>query len=306
MKRLVLLVVTLSLFWAAFMYQNSFQNSLEIPKKIEESLSEEITARFEELVLKTTAVTEKAKEEFTSPPPLVVEKSSFFPVEIPQLTRLGIFTWTNLQRKTNSGYQQFRESSKLNEIAERRLKDLFEKQYFAHNSPIGENAGSLAKEIDYKYIAIGENIARGSFENDQELVQAWMDSPGHRANILNQSFTEIGVAVDKGAWEDRETWIGVQIFGKPLSDCPYPDGNLESNINTNRNIIDQLTRDADNLALYLESRNPETQEEVDEYNSKVEEYNNLIEKISLAVKETKEIIELYNRQVTSFNDCVAS
>ena len=306
MKRLVLLVVTLGIFWAAFVYQSNFQNNLEIPKKVGESLSKEVTIKFEELVLKTAEVTEKAKEEFTSPPPLIIEKSSSFPVEIPQLTRLGIFTWTNLQRKTNSGYQEFRESDKLNEIAERRLKDMFEKQYFAHNSPTGENAGSLAKEIDYKYIATGENIARGSFENDQELVQAWMDSPGHRANILNQSFTEIGVAVDKGAWEGRETWIGVQIFGKPLSDCPYPDGNLEANINTNRNIIDQLARDADNLSLYLESRNPETQEEVDEYNLKVGEYNNLIEKINLTIKETKEIVDLYNRQVTSFNNCAAS
>ena len=306
MKRLILLAITLCLFWIAFVYQDSFQSSLEIPKKIEESLSEHIATRFEELVLKTAEVTEKAREEFISPPPLVVEKSSFFSVEIPELTRLGIFTWTNLQRKANSGYQEFRESDKLNEVAEKRLKDMFEKQYFAHNSPTGENAGSLAKEIDYKYIATGENIARGSFENDQELVQAWMDSPGHRANILNQSFTEIGVAVDKGAWEGRETWIGVQIFGKPLSDCPYPDGNLEANINTNRNIIDQLTRDADNLELYLKSQNPETQEEADEYNSKVKEYNNLIEKINLTIKETKEIVDLYNRQVTSFNNCAAS
>ena len=67
----------------------------------------------------------------------------------------------------------------------------------------------------------------GNFKNDQDLVSAWLNSPGHRANILNTRFTEIGTAVLKGFYEGREVWMAVQEFGLPLSSCPNPDSKVK-------------------------------------------------------------------------------
>ena len=53
-----------------------------------------------------------------------------------------------------------------------------------------------------------------------------MASPGHRANILNSRFIDIGVAVKEGEYQGKETWLAVQEFGEPLSDCPSPSTDL--------------------------------------------------------------------------------
>ena len=66
---------------------------------------------------------------------------------------------------------------------------------------------------NYPYLAAGENLALGDFKNANELVAAWMASPGHRANILNGVYRDIGVATGFDAFEGRKTIIVVQIFG---------------------------------------------------------------------------------------------
>ena len=71
-------------------------------------------------------------------------------------------------------------------------------------------------------------------------MTAWMNSPGHRANILNPHFQEIGVAVGKGMYEGHETWIAVQSFGMPLSACPASDANLKIKIDANNGMIFNL------------------------------------------------------------------
>jgi len=120
------------------------------------------------------------------------------------------------------------------------LDDIFEKQYFAHISPEGLGPSDLAEKSGYEYIMIAENLALGNFKDDNTLVNAWMDSPGHRANILNNRYTEIGVAVGKGFFSESnennkeeiatEVWIAVQEFGLPLSSCPKPEESLLNTI----------------------------------------------------------------------------
>ncbi|MHB8111125.1 MAG: CAP domain-containing protein [Syntrophorhabdaceae bacterium] len=61
---------------------------------------------------------------------------------------------------------------------------------------------------------LGENIAKGWYLNDKEIVDGWMQSPGHRKNILNRDYTDIGVAIIKGTFDGIECMIGVQVFGK--------------------------------------------------------------------------------------------
>jgi len=103
------------------------------------------------------------------------------------LTQAGIIKWTNSQRKEYD-LPPLRENSELNALALIKAKDMLAEQYFGHISPAGEGVADLAEMIGYEFIIIGENLALGNFRDDQALVQGWMDSPGHRQNILNGQY----------------------------------------------------------------------------------------------------------------------
>ena len=149
---------------------------------------------------------------------------------------------TNIKR-INNGLSPLSRSDKLSASAAKKVKDMFEKQYFEHISPSGRGVKDLAQEAGYEFIVIGENLALGNFENDESLVQAWMESPGHRDNILNSRFREIGVAVGKGVFEGKSTWIAVQHFGFPVSYCPGPDDNFRDKIEKGENEIIVLQKE---------------------------------------------------------------
>ncbi len=223
-----------------------------------------------------------------------------------ELTTSGVFAWTNVRRVQEGVSVILSRNFILDEIASRRAKDMFLKQYFEHISPQGIGASEVAESVSYAYIAIGENIALGNFESDEDLVLAWMNSPGHRANILNRRFTELGIAVEKGMYEGRETWIGVQIFGKPLSLCPSPDPGQKIVIERNRNMIQLLNGQLVGLKVELESLRASDSYSRDEYNEKVEVYNAMVNQINPLSAETKELVLEYNERVRAFNVCAGS
>ncbi|MEK7062859.1 MAG: CAP domain-containing protein, partial [Patescibacteria group bacterium] len=103
---------------------------------------------------------------------------------------------------------------KLEAAARLKAKDMAEKGYFAHYSPEGVSPWHWIKESDYNFIYAGENLAV-NFDDSGAVNTAWMASPGHRANILNDKFTEIGIASQKGYYNGRETTFVVQMFGAP-------------------------------------------------------------------------------------------
>ncbi|OHA88499.1 MAG: hypothetical protein A2741_00355 [Candidatus Zambryskibacteria bacterium RIFCSPHIGHO2_01_FULL_43_27] len=219
------------------------------------------------------------------------------------LTEGGVFLYTNNERE-KYGLAQFRADQGLMDIAEERLQDMFAKGYFEHVSPTGESASSIADDINYGYIAIGENIALGNFENDQTIVKAWMDSPGHRANILSGKFTSLGVAVGKGTYNGKSTWIGVQIFAKPLSECPSVDRNLKMTIDDKQQRIDNLEGEIAALEAKIRDAERGKNKNREEYNLLVEEYNKLASEINKEISELKALIATYNSQVKAFNSCI--
>ncbi|HEX2964393.1 MAG TPA: CAP domain-containing protein [Syntrophorhabdaceae bacterium] len=129
-----------------------------------------------------------------------------------QLTKEAIIELTNSAR-ASEGLSTLDENPVLDSIAEARAKDILEKQYFAHVSPTGEQASHIALKVGYRYRVISENLARGVFSTNGKLIDAWMNSPSHRKNILSSRMREIGVSVVKGTFNGTETWISVQIFG---------------------------------------------------------------------------------------------
>lgn len=84
--------------------------------------------------------------------------------------------------------------------------------FFDHVNPVtGSHLDERAQEFGYDFVAIGENLAAGQ-ATPQQAMADWMDSPGHRANILNPNFTELGVGVRTGG-EYHTYWV--QEFGRP-------------------------------------------------------------------------------------------
>jgi uncharacterized YkwD family protein/spore coat assembly protein SafA len=89
----------------------------------------------------------------------------------------------------------------LSRVARYKSLDMNEKKYFSHTSPTYGSPFQMMKSFGIKYKSAAENIARGQADA-AAVVKAWMNSSGHRANILNASFTHIGVgfAFDGRYW----------------------------------------------------------------------------------------------------------
>lgn len=126
-----------------------------------------------------------------------------------------IVAQTNVERKANN-LPPLRTSSRLDLAAEEKLKDMIQDGYFAHISPDGTTPWFWIKNAAYQYIYAGENLAIG-FTDAKEAVEAWMNSPSHKANLLNNKYEEIGVAVGQASNINGYSGIlVVQMFGKPI------------------------------------------------------------------------------------------
>src|SRR3989344_546950 len=99
--------------------------------------------------------------------------------------------------------------------AELKAQDMALKNYFAHTSPEGLSPWYWFDKAGYNFAYAGENLAI-DFSESANVNAAWMNSPGHRANILNKNFTEIGIATAKGYYQGRETIFVVQLFESRL------------------------------------------------------------------------------------------
>lgn len=217
-----------------------------------------------------------------------------------QLTVAGVAEWTNAHR-AQAGLASLRTNAALNASAQVKALDMLERQYFAHEAPTGEGVADLVQESGYAFVAIGENLALGNFEDDQTLVQAWMDSPGHRANILKDSYREIGVAVVRGEYEGRTTWVAVQHFGLPSSACPPPSQTTKLRIEQNQTRLNELILEIDAAREDVRStwpkRGPAYEEKAERYDALVNQYNELY-------AETVDLVTAYNIQVREFNRCL--
>jgi uncharacterized protein YkwD len=106
----------------------------------------------------------------------------------------------NTQRRRR-GYKALRRNARLALAATRHANDMAEHNYFSHDSENGNSFLDRIRRVDYlpRYGAwtVGENLAWGSGElsTPKSIVQAWMHSPAHRANILNPKFREIGIGI---------------------------------------------------------------------------------------------------------------
>ncbi|HAI68518.1 MAG TPA: hypothetical protein DCM38_03665, partial [Gammaproteobacteria bacterium] len=156
---------------------------------------------------------------------------------------------TNLERQ-KAGVSALTLSSKLGKAAQNHAKDMANNNYFSHTGLNGSSPSERIKATGYKYSAVAENIAAGH-STAEDTIQGWMKSTGHRKNMLNRTYTEIGFGYaysDKSKY--RHYWV--QVFGKsqgkgsstPSTPTPPQPTPTKITLKTKSNaIFDRLEKD---------------------------------------------------------------
>jgi uncharacterized protein YkwD len=163
------------------------------------------------LLARTAAVS----SEISQNSPNASTASSPVPQSISNTFVNEVLNLTNTQR-TQRGLQPLQLNQRLTNAAQGHSEDMALRDYFSHEGPNGSSIASRVIAAGYNYSRVGENIAAG-YATAQEVVNSWMNSPGHKANILNPDFQEIGIgyyylANDVGEINYQQYWT--QDFGK--------------------------------------------------------------------------------------------
>lgn len=103
------------------------------------------------------------------------------------------------QERTKAGLKPLSLNTNLSKVAMAKAQDMIDNNYFDHNSPTYGSPFEMMKAFGITYNTAGENIAKGQ-KSAEEVMNQWMNSPGHRANILNSSFTDIGIGYYNSGW----------------------------------------------------------------------------------------------------------
>jgi uncharacterized protein YkwD len=116
--------------------------------------------------------------------------------------RIATLCLINAERRER-GLKPLRQNGRLAVAGKRHVRDMVGARYFAHDSRAGRRFSTRIMRTGYTHnrrALLGENLAwgTGSFASPRSIVRGWMDSPGHRANILQPNFREIGIAVVSG------------------------------------------------------------------------------------------------------------
>lgn len=143
----------------------------------------------------------------------IVQKLAFTRSQFAAVMLSVVQSESNAERSQH-GVAPLRVNQTLARAAQAKADDMAAKGYFAHQGPDGSMAWDWMHTAGYEYEYAGENLAV-DFEDSTQLVNAWMASPTHRENLLNQQYTEFGVGMAEGHYEGRKTTFVVQFFASP-------------------------------------------------------------------------------------------
>jgi uncharacterized protein YkwD len=133
---------------------------------------------------------------------------------ISSVNQSSVLDLTNLERQKYK-LPPLKLNKLLSDSAQHKAGDIVQKNYWSHSSPEGNTPWDFIKHTGYEYSVAGENLAR-DYTDTASLLKAWMKSPTHRNNILNNDFTEIGIGITTGIQNGIYTTIIVQHFAKPI------------------------------------------------------------------------------------------
>ncbi|MCB9820630.1 hypothetical protein H6790_01660 [Candidatus Nomurabacteria bacterium] len=208
------------------------------------------------------------------------------------ITATDILYYTN-QERIKYGLPQLVSNPKLSVSSKIKVDDMINLNYFDHVNPEGRGLAYFIEKGGYQYIVVGENLAMGDWKNAESVVDAWMNSEGHRANILSENFTEIGISVTYTKYEGKDVIIAVQHFGTPDNACPKVDRSLEVEINSQKSDIANMVEELDDLSQKIENGE----------NQYIKEYNDLVSKYNKTSNDLQLNVSTYNNTVQVFNAC---
>ncbi|HZG74056.1 MAG TPA: CAP domain-containing protein [Chondromyces sp.] len=178
--------------WANF--NKSYTGTQAAPKAEQTAKPVETTKQPEA----TPAQTETTKQPASSQSGQAASSVKAFEQQVVDLTN---------KERAKAGLPALALDTELSKVARKKSEDMLAKNYFSHTSPTYGSPFDMMKQFGISYRSAGENIAKGQ-RSPEEVVNAWMNSEGHRANILNKDFTHIGV----GYVENGNIWT--QMFIK--------------------------------------------------------------------------------------------
>lgn len=135
------------------------------------------------------------------------------PAAATEITRDAVLASMNAYR-AERGLPALHFDTRLQKAADDRMRDMEEMEYWAHESPDGRSPFSWLRVENYDFQFAGENLACG-FETNELLVSSWMESPGHRDNILSPLYSDCGIAIIDGSTRGRAAGKSVVVlFGR--------------------------------------------------------------------------------------------
>ncbi|HUC96285.1 MAG TPA: CAP domain-containing protein [Candidatus Saccharimonadales bacterium] len=128
-------------------------------------------------------------------------------------------TITSLLNQTNTyrqevGVDKLKLNALLDKAAYMKAQDMFAKQYWAHDSPDGVPPWQWFSDVGYNYNEAGENLAK-NFSTTNGVMTAWINSPTHKANIVNKDYQDVGFAVVSGELDKKPATLVVAFYGDP-------------------------------------------------------------------------------------------
>ena len=242
-------------------------------------------------------VVKKAK--VASLAPIPPSTQGIVPRDTGVINEKAVFDLTNVERVREGGGVLLW-NQHLASMAYTKAKDMLDRQYFAHESPDGKNVAGLAVDASYAYRLVGENLAVGNFRSNEELIQGWMGSPGHRENMLKGEYTEMGAATLEGVFEGARVWMAVQEFGKPSPICDAPSIETKEDIVAMNKKLSGLEEGIAIAKSAIESSIGE------ERNQKIADYNALVDVYNSLVPVIKSLVSDYNDDVRAYNTCTSA
>lgn len=153
-------------------------------------------------------------DEIINANPQITNPSMIFPMQklrIPNIDQAKgveeqVLSLVN-QERSKAGLKPLQMDWELQRVARTKSQDMKNKNYFSHTSPTYGSPFDMMKQFGISYRSAGENIAQGQ-RTPQEVMNSWMNSSGHRANILSNSFTHIGVGYEANGNYWTQMFIG--------------------------------------------------------------------------------------------------
>lgn len=133
------------------------------------------------------------------------------PVQSASTSQMEKQVWQKINTiRQQQGLSELRNNEKLAQVARRYSRQMTEQNFFSHTSPKGDTMVQRVHSAGIFYFMLGENLFKGTNIPDpaNAAVKGWMNSPGHRKNILNSAYRETGI----GVWRKGNTYYFTQLF----------------------------------------------------------------------------------------------